>query len=595
MNQIAMPAPREVSHRRAEELIGWLRQYASDRINSRLIDERRCIPPYIILDFGNRGLLGMQAPEAYGGLALQHADHLRVLEQLAAIDLTLALVVFNHGINGIRPIQGYATPAVREEFLSRLAGGRELAAFALSEPGAGSNLGAIASHARPDGRGGWRIQGLKRWNSSSWAGVVSVFVRQVGENGRLGGLTGFVVRQGSPGLKVGPEALTMGMRGSVQNSLFLDDVPAGPEDLLGDPGRGAEVAEDALTIGRLYISSLCLGGLKRCAQLLVRFGGRRNVASGKLLENSLLLASLGDLTRRISVVEALRDQIAMRLDNGRSVPPEVPMAVKVVGTDSLNLAAGRLMQWLGSRGYMENNLAPQILRDGRALSITEGPNEPLTIQVGRKARLTDAIDGYLRADPAGSELADLLKASTREITDRCVNRPGPFADRSTAQLWADWLVGQVASDTLLLAAVRQARSQIPSDHLVRAVGWAEIRLARSLERARKGDAAERMIPTPSDTAATVAHYAASIGDVEETIAGEDDALDLYVSKKPGVAPYPPAADLPGYAVVPEDVSGAEPRPEIDPGVPVSGEARRDRLAQVLRQRLDAAKAGHAET
>ena len=79
----------------------------------------------------------MQVAEAHGGLGLRHADHLRVLEQLAAIDLTLALVVFNHGTNGTRPIQGYATPAVRDELLPRLASGREMATFALSEPGRG--------------------------------------------------------------------------------------------------------------------------------------------------------------------------------------------------------------------------------------------------------------------------------------------------------------------------------------------------------------------------------------------------------------------------------------------------------------------------
>ncbi len=140
-----------------------------------------------------------------------------------------------------------------------------LASFALSEPGAGANVGGIATLARPDGRGGWRLRGLKRWNSSSWAGVVSVFARLVDDHGRSAGLTGFVVRQGSPGLRIGPEALTMGLRGSVQNSLYLDDVAVGPDHLLGEPGRGMEVAEDALTIGRLCIASVCLGGLKRCA------------------------------------------------------------------------------------------------------------------------------------------------------------------------------------------------------------------------------------------------------------------------------------------------------------------------------------------
>ncbi len=104
---------------------------------------------------------------------------MRVLEQLSAIDLSLASLVFIHNANGIRPIVGYATPAMREELLPVLAQGRELSAFALTEPVAGSNLPGIATVAVPDGQGGWRLRGVKRWNGSGWAGVVSVFARQV--------------------------------------------------------------------------------------------------------------------------------------------------------------------------------------------------------------------------------------------------------------------------------------------------------------------------------------------------------------------------------------------------------------------------------
>ena len=152
---------------------------------------------------------------------------------------------------------------------------------------------------------GWRIRGLKRWNSSSWAGVISVFARQVDEQGRPGGMTGFVVRQGSPGLRIGPEARSRGdARQRSRDSLFLDEVAVGTEDMLGQPGRGMEVAEDALTIGRLCIAAVCLGGLKRCAQLMARYATRRTVASGRLLENPLVLAALSELAARIEVVEA---------------------------------------------------------------------------------------------------------------------------------------------------------------------------------------------------------------------------------------------------------------------------------------------------
>ena len=204
------------SQQKADDLIGWLRSYASERINSRLMDERRCIPPSIILDLGNRGILGLQVPESHGGLGLRWRDALRVLEQIAAIDLNLAAVVFLHNTNGIHPIQYHAQPELRDELLPLLASGRQLASFALSEPGAGSNVSGIRSLAQPRPDGGWKLRGVKRWNAASWAGVVSVFVRLVQADGRLGGLTGFAVRQGTPGLRIGPEALTTGLRGSVQ-------------------------------------------------------------------------------------------------------------------------------------------------------------------------------------------------------------------------------------------------------------------------------------------------------------------------------------------------------------------------------------------
>jgi alkylation response protein AidB-like acyl-CoA dehydrogenase len=583
MNLPATPAPADVSRTRAGELIDWLRRYAAERINSRLIDERRCVPPYVILDFGNRGLLGMQVPEAYGGLGLRHADYLRVLEQLAAIDQTLAAIVFTHSVLGTRPILGYATPATRDEILPLLASGRELAAFALSEPAAGSNVAGVTSQARPDGQGGWRLRGLKRWNSSAWAGVVSVFARAVDGHSRPGGLTGFVVRQGSPGLRTGPEAMTMGLRGSVQSALALDDVAVGPEHLLGEPGRGMEVAEDALSVGRLGIAAVCVGGLKRCVQLLARYGGRRTVATGCLLDNPVVLAALGEMTALIDALGALKDQVAERFDSGRPVPPEVPMAAKVIGSEGLNRGADRLMQFLGGRGYMENNLAPQILRDARLWSIGEGPNEPLTTQVGRKARHTRAIGEYLAANPHGAELAGVLADVVPEIVDR-LHATGPFPDHSTAQVWADTLIGRFVSEALLLAATRAAHHRSPSDRLERALRWNEARFARALRRARDGRPEDSLIPTAEVVELLAADYAGAIGDVEQNCAGEDEELDPFLRKSPSLHAGPLPEDLPGQATVP-CARGPAPSDSEATQTP-SGQAKRELLAQLLRHRLE---------
>jgi acyl-CoA synthetase (AMP-forming)/AMP-acid ligase II len=121
----------------ADRLIEWLRQYAERRINSRLIDERRCLPPNIVLDFGAKGIFGLQSPKRYGGLELGHWDTLRFYTQLAAADPAIATLVFLHNTNGTRPVLHFATAAVRDELMPLLATGRSLAAFALSEPGAG--------------------------------------------------------------------------------------------------------------------------------------------------------------------------------------------------------------------------------------------------------------------------------------------------------------------------------------------------------------------------------------------------------------------------------------------------------------------------
>ena len=330
----------------------------------------------------------------------------------------------------------------------------------------------------------------------------------------------------------------------------------------------------ALSIGRLCIGAVCLGGLKRCAD----HGPIRGAANGCFRPAAREPAGARGpwrARRAIDVLEALKDQVARRLDAGLSVPPEVPMAAKVFGSDSLNAAAGQLMQFLGGRGYMENNLAAQLLRDARLYSVGEGPNEALTTQLGRKTRLTDAIDRYLRASAADCRPADMLAMASGEALERCLNSPGAFADRASALLWTDALVGQLACDALLLAAVCEAQNICPSDRRLRAIDWAELRLAQSLRRAREGDHEERLMLTSCAAAATVALYSDSIGDVEQALPAEEEALDGFLKKTPGSDPYALLAGLPGRAVVTDDSSAQAARLDL---VPSPGQSPRDGLA-----------------
>jgi hypothetical protein len=243
------------------------------------------------------------------------------------------------------------------------------------------------------------LSGEKAWiGTASWAGVINIFVQALDRERRPLGITGFVLRQGTPGLRQGPEALTLGMRGMVQNSIYLDDVRVGAEHLLGEVGGGMEVAQDAMMLGRLGIAAMCVGAMKRCAQLMLRYSERRTVATGRLLDNPVTLSRLSELTAATVAVEALVDVVNTALDAAVTVPVEIYAACKTSGPEFLWTGADQLVQLLGARGCTETNLVSQVLRDARVAP--EGPTT-LHMFLGSRvlaiARVHEFIDEQLGA------------------------------------------------------------------------------------------------------------------------------------------------------------------------------------------------------
>ena len=536
----------DISNKRASELIDWLRDYGEKRINSQLIDERRCIPPYIVLDFGNRGLLGMQVEEQYGGLALRNQDTLRVIEQLAAIDLSLATFVgVNHSL-GIRPIQRYATQEMRDRFLPLLARGRELGAFAMTEPGAGSAVRSISAQGLSDGKGGWKLRGTKIWSgSSSWAGVINTFVQLFDANHNLQGITGFVVPQGTPGLRLGSEALTMGLRGMVQNSIYLEDVPVSAINLLGEPGKGMKAAQDTMMFARLGIAAMSVGGMKRCVQLMHRYATRRSIVTGRLLDNPVTLARLSNLTAAIKAVETLVGTVAEFLDQGHFVPEDGFIACKTLGPELLWQAADTLIQTLGGRGYIETNVVFQLLRDARILRIFEGPTETLNMYLGfRLSQGNEELHQFLCPGLGMDSIWARLKAAAAQIQDRYLKENALFSDRKSAPNWADALMGEVASYGILWAAVERKLTRNPSEELKRALEWTRIKLEETLAKAMAGTSPSILL-TSNQTTDLVSGYAETIGDLESTLPGEDRNMDPLLRRDGGATrtthipePYP---------------------------------------------------------
>ncbi|MEL6325740.1 MAG: AMP-binding protein [Cyanobacteria bacterium J06626_23] len=521
----ARPCTPTPNDDRVTDLLKWLRHYAGESINSRLMDERRCLSPGVVLDFGNRGLLGMQVPASYGGLGFGPRDMLRVLEQLGAIDPTLALFVGLNNVLGIRPILQSAHPEIQAEWLPRLATGRELAAFALTEPGAGSNPNAIRSKVAISGNNQWQLQGEKIWSgSAAWAGIINVFV----QHPEASGMSGFVVTKGTPGLRQGPEALTMGMRGMVQNTIYLDSVPVVETQLLGQAGGGRAIAQDAMMYGRLAIAAACIGGMKRCAQLMLRYSSRRTVATGRLLDNPVLLTRLGGLTAKISALAALVGWIARQLDSGFEAPAEAYTACKILAPEFYWQAADDLMQCLGGRGYIETNLAPQILRDARVLRIFEGPTETLAMYLG--AQILDArsrLRIFLSENLRAPDIAEQLLAGAEAIEARYRHAQ---SDVVMARRSACLAVGELGAIAILWATLKDSAEADP-----RALEWTQLYFNQLLARALEPTPDEVAASSAAATADWIASYADTIGDIEQTAADEDRGLDVLLRRDQGVA------------------------------------------------------------
>ncbi len=510
-------------------LLLWMRDYANNRLNSALMDARRSIPPYIVLDFGNKGLLGLQAPVNCGGLNLSNEECMAVSTQIGAIDMNLAIFVGLHNHLGIRPIMHFSNSSVRDELLPEIASGRQLTAFGLTEPGAGSNAGAIEGQAQALTGGKVKLNGHKMWiGNAAWAGVINVFLRYVDEQGKPNGISGYVVRQGTPGLQMGPELMTMGMRGMVQNRFTMNDLVISEEHQLGALGRGLDVAQDAMMYTRLALGAIFLGGMKRCMQLMLRYAERRmKISTGRLLDHPVSMMHLSTLTAQSDALEALVLFISRGLDKSISIPEEFLITAKVLGSEFLWEAADKASQMLGGRGYLESNEITKILRDARVGRVFEGPTETMMYYMGSRFTLSgDELISFLCTELNAQDVADQLMEVMEQVKSRCTELAAPYSGMRKRNL-SNSLLGEIITWGILYATARNTEKASDQSRII---FWTEEKFKTSIRSATSISLAESISLDPSELQSIISQYENQIGDMEQTLPGEEWSTDPYLSR-----------------------------------------------------------------
>jgi acyl-CoA dehydrogenase family protein 9 len=428
------PKPDPDEQDRVRSLIRALREMPYD---PRKIEEDRWIGDDTIREMGERGLLGLYVPEEYGGQGLSQTGYCRVSEAFAELDGTLSVIMGVHQSIGMKGIVLYGSDEQKERFLPDLASGRKLAAFALTEPAAGSDVKGIQTRAERQSDGSWRLDGMKHYiGNGSKAGVLVTFAK-TGEDE----YTAFIVEKGMKGFEPGHRFDTMGLRGNDLRELHFNGVSVPPENVLGERGEGFKIAMHVLNNGRLSLGTGSVGGAKRLLDLAIAHVKERRQFGQALADFELVQDKIGWMVSYLYGIESMAYLTTGLVDRGVPDYSLESAICKVAGTEFLWYAANRALQLAGGMGYMRDQPYEKFLRDIRIFPIFEGSNDVMRafIALAGMKPVGDELKelgGVNLGDPVGSigVLADYVAGRiTREVRpDRITKAHDELDDHAAA-------------------------------------------------------------------------------------------------------------------------------------------------------------------
>ena len=326
-------------------------------------------PPVDLLDEAvEQGFCAALVPEELDGCGLDIYTYMLMLEELARADMSTALILSVHNSLVLKPLIDHGTQDQKERYLEALAFGEMLGAFALTEPGAGSDAAALSTTAVLDGDD-YLLNGPKIWVSNGEvAGLVLTIARAEG------GVTAFLVEAGTPGLKVGYREKTLGLRGVPCNTLYFDSarVPAG--NRLGEEGQGLKLALQALALSRLEMGALALGGAERALEEAVQFSMEHIQFGVPIAQKQTIQNYVANAKAQIEALRSLVTHTAWLADTDQDFRLQAS-AVKLFGARAASEITDKMLQVHGGYGYMKEYAIERYYRDCRALEIIEGTSQ----------------------------------------------------------------------------------------------------------------------------------------------------------------------------------------------------------------------------
>jgi short-chain 2-methylacyl-CoA dehydrogenase len=364
-----------------ELLRDTVRRFALEKVApvAEELDRDKRFPYELVAELADLGLMGMTIPEDYGGAGTDTLSYALAVEELTRIDSSVAITVAAHHSLGTLPIYYFGSEEQRREWLPDLAAGRKLAAFGLTEPGAGSDAGATRTTARLEG-GDWVVDGTKMFITNAGTDITAcVTITAVTGEGEVSNI---VVPNGTPGYVISPPMQKLGWRASDTRELSFQSARVPEGNLLGLRGEGFRQFLQILDGGRISVAAMGVGLAQGCYDLASAYAREREQFGKPIASFQAVQEKLVDMATEIEAARQLVWKAAWEKDQGRDFARTAAMA-KLFSGELSHRAANWALQIHGGYGFMDEYAISRLYRDQKILEIGEGTNEVQRMVIAR--------------------------------------------------------------------------------------------------------------------------------------------------------------------------------------------------------------------
>lgn len=361
-----------------------IREFAEREICPHVMewDEAQHFPRELLPQLAELGLMGVTVPREYGGAGLGYVEYAAIIEELARVDGSIAIIVAAHNSLCCGHIAEAGSEEQKRKYLAPLARGEKLGCWSLTEPQAGSDASGTRTTARLDGDT-WVLNGSKTFTSNGSYADIGVVMAVTDKTAHKHGISAFIVERGMPGFRAGKKENKMGLRASDTAEVIFEDCRVPQENCLGKPGEGFIDCLKILDKGRISIAAMAVGMAQGAFEASVRYSRERQQFGKPIVEFEAIQWKLADMAAGIEAARLLTLRAAARADRGMRVTRESSIAKLAAGETAVKVA-NEAVQIHGGYGFIKDYPVEKFYRDVKLCTIGEGTSEIQRLIIARE-------------------------------------------------------------------------------------------------------------------------------------------------------------------------------------------------------------------